>query len=124
MYKKWPLRKTIVILVRLLFQHEFSRQIFMKIRPVGAEMIHADRWTDRHDEANSGFSQFDECASERMVCLNGRVSLQTAYPAFRPAVCLTRLPLYSGPVGLEVGSDPDVVWPRGRRGRSLPGSRS
>jgi len=28
---------------------------FMKIRPVRAE-FHADRWTDRHDEANSRFS--------------------------------------------------------------------
>jgi len=30
----------------------------MKIRPVGAELLHADRLTDRHNEANSGFSQF------------------------------------------------------------------
>jgi hypothetical protein len=33
----------------------------MKIRPVGAEFFHADRWTDRYDESNSGFSQFREC---------------------------------------------------------------
>ena len=32
----------------------------MKIRPVGAESIHADGQTDRHDEANSRFSQFCE----------------------------------------------------------------
>jgi hypothetical protein len=31
-------------------------QIVMKIRPVGAELFHADRQTDRHDEANSRFS--------------------------------------------------------------------
>ena len=34
----------------------------MKIRPVEAELFHVDRrtggQTDRHDEANSGFSQF------------------------------------------------------------------
>ena len=34
----------------------------MKIRPVGAELLYADRWTDgrkdRHDDANSSFSQF------------------------------------------------------------------
>jgi len=30
----------------------------MKIRPVGAEMFQADGRTDRHDEANSRFSQF------------------------------------------------------------------
>jgi len=42
---------------------EFSRQIFennqirnfMKIRPVGAELFHADRWTDRHNEAIVAF---------------------------------------------------------------------
>ena len=44
----------------------------MKIRPVGAEMLHADRRTDRHDEANSGFSQIDEDASERMVERQGK----------------------------------------------------
>jgi hypothetical protein len=39
---------------------------FMKIRPVGAELFHADRRTDgrtdRHDEANSRFPQFCERA--------------------------------------------------------------
>ena len=30
----------------------------MKIRPVGAELFHADRQTDRYDEVNSRFSQF------------------------------------------------------------------
>jgi len=32
----------------------------MKIRPVGAEVYHVDRRTDtdRHNEANSSFSQF------------------------------------------------------------------
>jgi hypothetical protein len=29
----------------------------MKIRPVGAEVFHADRRTDRRDEAESRFSQ-------------------------------------------------------------------
>jgi len=32
----------------------------MKIRPVGAELFHADRRTDRHDEADGRFSQFCE----------------------------------------------------------------
>ena len=47
---------------------EFSRQVFqkysyfMKIRPVGAEVIHADGQTDRHDEANSCISQLRERA--------------------------------------------------------------
>ena len=30
----------------------------MKIRPVGAELFHADERTDRHYEANSSLSQF------------------------------------------------------------------
>jgi len=34
----------------------------MKIRPVGAELFHADGRTDRHDDANSRFSQFCERA--------------------------------------------------------------
>ena len=32
----------------------------MKIRPVGAELLHADGRTDSHDKANSRFSQFFE----------------------------------------------------------------
>ena len=34
----------------------------MKIRLVGTELFHADGQTDRHDEANSCFSQFCEGA--------------------------------------------------------------
>jgi len=30
----------------------------VKIRPVGAEMVHVDERTDRHGEAKSRFSQF------------------------------------------------------------------
>jgi len=37
---------------------------FMEIRPLGAELFHANRWTDRqtdrHDEANIILSQFGE----------------------------------------------------------------
>jgi len=33
-----------------------------KILGVGAELFHADGQTDRHDEANSSFSQFCERA--------------------------------------------------------------
>jgi len=32
----------------------------MKIHSLGAELFHADRQTDRHEEANSRFSQFCE----------------------------------------------------------------
>jgi hypothetical protein len=34
----------------------------MKIRLVGAELFHEDGQTDKHDEANSRFSQFCERA--------------------------------------------------------------
>jgi len=34
----------------------------MEIRPVGAELYHADERRDRHDEANSRVSQFRESA--------------------------------------------------------------
>jgi len=34
----------------------------MKIRLVGAELFHAERRTDGHNEANSRFSQFCERA--------------------------------------------------------------
>jgi len=37
----------------------------MKIRPVKAELFHADRRTDRHDEANSRFSLFFEGAYKK-----------------------------------------------------------
>jgi len=34
----------------------------MKIRPLVAELFHADRQTDRHDKANGRFSQYCERA--------------------------------------------------------------
>jgi hypothetical protein len=37
----------------------------MKIRQVGAELSHVEGGTDRHDEANSLFSQFCERAKTR-----------------------------------------------------------
>ena len=57
------------ILMKPYFIDRFSKKFqiinFMKIRPVGAELFHADRQTDRqterHDETNSRFPQF--CAS-------------------------------------------------------------
>jgi len=36
----------------------------MKIRPMVAELFHADGRTDGHDEANSRFSKFREHASK------------------------------------------------------------
>jgi hypothetical protein len=47
------------------FEEKNETSNLSKIRPVGAELFHADgrrtdRRTDRHDEANSRFSQFCE----------------------------------------------------------------
>jgi hypothetical protein len=39
----------------------------MKIHPVGAELFHADGWTDRHDEANSRFSQFYDAPQKQRL---------------------------------------------------------
>jgi hypothetical protein len=40
----------------------------MKIRPVGAELLHTDRQKHRHDKANSRFSQFCERA-QKLQCI-------------------------------------------------------
>ena len=49
---------------------------FMKIRPVEAELFRAfrkiDRQTDRHDEANSSFSQFVNAPKNRLENLSGK----------------------------------------------------
>jgi hypothetical protein len=37
------------------FEKKAQISRFIKICPVGAELFHADRWTDRHDEADSRF---------------------------------------------------------------------
>jgi len=39
----------------------------MKVRPAGTELFHADKCPNgqRHDEANSGFSQFCEGTPEK-----------------------------------------------------------
>jgi len=41
----------------------------MKIRLVGAELFHVDRQTDRHDKANSRFSQFCERVQQNYYTL-------------------------------------------------------
>jgi hypothetical protein len=39
----------------------------MTIITVGAELLHVDRRTDRHEEANSRFSQFCKCTYKVMI---------------------------------------------------------
>jgi hypothetical protein len=47
----------------------------MKFRPVGAMLFLADRHTDRQDEPNGRFSQFQEHAYEDRVFPNNAVCL-------------------------------------------------
>jgi len=45
----------------------------MKIRPVGAELFHADGRTDRYEEANSAISQFCERTYKHAVWAESRI---------------------------------------------------
>jgi len=48
-------------LSRQIFE-KYSNVNFFKILSLGTEVLHADKRTDGHDEANSCFSQFCERA--------------------------------------------------------------
>ena len=63
---------------RILVELEFSTHTFekkaqvsslIKIRPVGAELFHADTRTEKYEEANSRFSQFCERALKQILSL-------------------------------------------------------
>ena len=47
---------------RQIFEKKSANINFIKIRPVGAKLFHADEQIDQHDEANSRYSQFCESA--------------------------------------------------------------
>jgi len=57
----------------------------VKIHPLGAELFHAGGQTDRHDEANSRFSQFCEkrlktdCIRMWMKITHQRVKLRQKF---------------------------------------------
>ena len=76
--------KISVILVRLelnlTFLYRFSNNTqisnFMKIRPLGAELFHAEGRTDRHDEINSRPSKFVIAPKKREVI--GQLHVQAA----------------------------------------------
>jgi hypothetical protein len=61
----------------ILMKLEFSRRFFERysdtkcheIRPVGAELFRAERWTDGHDVANSRFLQFCERVKKTALIL-------------------------------------------------------
>ena len=61
---KYPFEVPVILLTFYLnlnflymFSKNFQMSSFTKIRPVGAELFHADRRTDGHNEAKSRFSQ-------------------------------------------------------------------
>ena len=62
---------------------------FIKFRPVGAELFHADRPSDGHDEASSRFSQFCESAKKYKTGL--RV-MYTRYKFVRYSRYLLQIP--------------------------------
>jgi len=69
------------------FRKIMKYQNFMKIRPVGAELFHADGGTDRHNKTKSVFSKFCERAPKAML-------------SFRIPACLSDIPhsvLFSSP---------------------------
>ena len=64
---------------KLCFYRQFNQIYnFMKIRPVEAELFHADRRTDRHDEANSRFSQFCQRA-QNWLCFTEVIYLNNIH---------------------------------------------
>jgi hypothetical protein len=47
-------------IISTVFFRKYSNIKFHEIFPLAAELTHADRWKDSHDETNSRFSQFCE----------------------------------------------------------------
>jgi len=78
----------------------------MEICLVGGELSHADRRTDRHDEAKSHFAILRKCLKRCLVMANGRLfayiqSQDNVKPQFstrlllRPSTGRTQFPVYS-----------------------------
>jgi hypothetical protein len=69
----------------------------MKIHPVGAELFHADRWTDEYYRANSRFSQFCKSAWKAFLfCLSDLIcnSHILLFNLYRNAISMIKLPGY------------------------------
>ena len=72
----WSAHYSCQILIKLEFSwqnfEKSSISSFIKIRPEGVELFHADERTDGHEEANSRFSQFGERALKIMKNMKWR----------------------------------------------------
>jgi hypothetical protein len=77
----------IIFYWNLNFPDIFSKQAkisnFFKIRPLGVELFHVDRWKDGYDEANSHLSQL--CKGAEKLFLSPPTPELEAY--FLPAAC-------------------------------------
>jgi hypothetical protein len=76
----------------------------MKILPVGADLFHAERQMDRHDEASSRFSNFTNapkirtalrCSEQKTRALrhSGTRTMKKSYRAFCLLVTVAPLPV-------------------------------
>jgi hypothetical protein len=105
-----------VILFRLYsnfnFPYKYSKNLqilnFVKIRPIGADLFHADRQTYRHDAAHIRFSQFVKARNKKKECsyiyipftrsisvkIHLNVILIFTYPLFRGTFRRHFLPSY------------------------------
>ena len=54
----------------MVFEKNTQISNFMKIRPVAAELFHADGQTDRHGEVNIRFSQFCKATKKKKGMLS------------------------------------------------------
>jgi hypothetical protein len=83
----------------LNFLDRFSKNIqisnFMKIRRVGAELFNADRQTDKHDEADSCFSQFVKAPKNCSWTQTGYCHLTDSYKDIK---------------GLNLIQEEQIVW--------------
>jgi len=62
------------------FKQKYQIYHFTKIRVMGIPLIHADKRTDRHNDANSRFSQLlHECAQKLSLRAECRVVINLNY---------------------------------------------
>jgi len=133
MYTDLHLKYSLTISVRfqwnLNFLNTFSKSTqipnFMKMRPVGAELLHVDGQTDRHDEAKSRFPHFCRKSGQTSVfsdnwrVLNAAIGANYATDWLQPwwlrlpegtKPWWLRLPEGTNVLSLEIIDYFDVTW--------------